>query len=170
MNKQQEWCFCFMKSSHFFTDKEFLRELDLHYKMNTKKKAEKKWKINCTVFSLGSLIEDISPFLFSSSWFWNRSNLTRSIITRSAIMGMYHMQVFTEREREKENRVSEWVRERERERVSVMQIWKKGKAYINLWIDFKDISTGARGVVVIAVGNEHSDTSSNPGRYWLHFT
>ena len=28
----------------------------------------------------------------------------------------------------------------------------------------------ARGVVVIAVGNEHGDTSSNPGRYWLHFT
>ena len=31
-------------------------------------------------------------------------------------------------------------------------------------------STIARGVVVIAVGNEHGDTSSNPGRYWLHFT
>ena len=29
---------------------------------------------------------------------------------------------------------------------------------------------GARGVVVIAVGNEHGDTSSNPGREWLHFT
>ena len=28
----------------------------------------------------------------------------------------------------------------------------------------------ARGVVVIAVGNEHSDTSSYPGRYWLHST
>ena len=28
---------------------------------------------------------------------------------------------------------------------------------------------GARGVVVI-VGNEHGDTSSNPGRDWLHFT
>ena len=24
---------------------------------------------------------------------------------------------------------------------------------------------GARGVVVIAVGNEHDETSSNPGRY-----
>ena len=31
-------------------------------------------------------------------------------------------------------------------------------------------SGGARGVVVITVGNEHGDTSSNPGRYWLHFT
>ena len=29
---------------------------------------------------------------------------------------------------------------------------------------------GASGVVVIAVGNEHGDTSSIPGRYWLHFT
>ena len=29
---------------------------------------------------------------------------------------------------------------------------------------------GARGVVVIAVGNEHGHTSSNPGRDWLHFT
>ena len=29
---------------------------------------------------------------------------------------------------------------------------------------------GARGVVVIAIGNDHGDTSSNPGRYWLHFT
>ena len=28
----------------------------------------------------------------------------------------------------------------------------------------------ARGVVVIAVGNERGDTSSNPGRDWLHFT
>ena len=25
------------------------------------------------------------------------------------------------------------------------------------------------GVVVITVGNEHGDTSSNPGRDWLHF-
>ena len=30
--------------------------------------------------------------------------------------------------------------------------------------------TGARGVIVIAVGNEHGDTSSNPGRDWLHST
>ena len=29
---------------------------------------------------------------------------------------------------------------------------------------------GARGVMVIVVGNEHGDTSSNPGRGWLHFT
>ena len=28
----------------------------------------------------------------------------------------------------------------------------------------------ARGVIVIVVGNEHGDTSSNPGRDWLHFT
>ena len=29
---------------------------------------------------------------------------------------------------------------------------------------------GARGVMVIVVGNEHGDTSSNPGWDWLHFT
>ena len=29
---------------------------------------------------------------------------------------------------------------------------------------------GARGVMVIAVGNGHGDTSSSPGRDWLHFT
>ena len=28
----------------------------------------------------------------------------------------------------------------------------------------------ARGIMVIVVGNGHSDTSSNPGRDWLHFT
>ena len=29
---------------------------------------------------------------------------------------------------------------------------------------------GARGVMVIVIGNGHSDKSSNPGRDWLHFT
>ena len=29
---------------------------------------------------------------------------------------------------------------------------------------------GAGGVMVVVVGNGHSDTSSNPGRDWLHFT
>ena len=29
---------------------------------------------------------------------------------------------------------------------------------------------GARGVMVIVVGNGHGDTSSNPGLDWLHFT
>ena len=29
---------------------------------------------------------------------------------------------------------------------------------------------GARGVMVIVVGNGHGNTSSNPGRDWLHFT
>ena len=40
-------------------------------------------------------------------------------------------------------------------------------------VGFYDISSilgGARGVVVITEGNEHGYTSSNPGRYWLHFT
>ena len=29
---------------------------------------------------------------------------------------------------------------------------------------------GARGVMVIVVGNGHGDTSSNSGKGWLHFT
>ena len=29
---------------------------------------------------------------------------------------------------------------------------------------------GARGVMVILAGNGFGDTSSNPGRVWLHFT
>ena len=29
---------------------------------------------------------------------------------------------------------------------------------------------GARGVMVIVVGNGHGDTSSSPGRHWFHFT
>ena len=35
---------------------------------------------------------------------------------------------------------------------------------------YYDERGGARGVIVIVVGNEHGDTSSNPGRDWLHFT
>ena len=31
------------------------------------------------------------------------------------------------------------------------------------------VDGGARGVMVIVVGNGHSDSSSNPGRDWLHF-
>ena len=32
------------------------------------------------------------------------------------------------------------------------------------------IPGGAHGVMVIVAGNGHGDTSSNPGREWLHFT
>ena len=35
---------------------------------------------------------------------------------------------------------------------------------INTW------EGGARGVMIIVVGNGHGDTSSNPGRDLLHFT
>ena len=42
---------------------------------------------------------------------------------------------------------------------------QSGTPLINLYI-----IGGARGVMVIAVGNGHGDTSSNPGRDWLHFT
>ena len=59
-----------------------------------------------------------------------------------------------------------------------IQTYFEGRAAI---VDFKDgfineLSNGyesigsARGVMVILVGNGHGDTSSNPGRDWLHFT
>ena len=34
----------------------------------------------------------------------------------------------------------------------------------------KSVFGSARGVMVIVAGNGHGDTSSNPGRDWLHFT
>ena len=36
--------------------------------------------------------------------------------------------------------------------------------------DVVTVDGGARGVMVIVVGNGHGDTSSNPGHGWLHFT
>ena len=36
--------------------------------------------------------------------------------------------------------------------------------------DLQWLDKGARGVMVIVIGNGHGDTSSNPGRDWLHFT
>ena len=41
--------------------------------------------------------------------------------------------------------------------------------FSSIWPTDKTLS-GARGVIVIVVGNGHGDTSSNPGRDWLHFT
>ena len=35
---------------------------------------------------------------------------------------------------------------------------------------YKDRFGGAHGIMVIVVRNGHSDTSSNPGCNWLHFT
>ena len=34
----------------------------------------------------------------------------------------------------------------------------------------KQLIGGARGVMVIVVGNGYGDMSSNPGQDWLHFT
>ena len=46
-------------------------------------------------------------------------------------------------------------------------MWESRDIYIKI---NKLIQGGARGVMVIVVGNGHGDTSSNPGRDWLHFT
>ena len=40
----------------------------------------------------------------------------------------------------------------------------------NIWMINNSKQSSARGIMVIVVGNEHGDTSSNPGRDWLHFT
>ena len=42
---------------------------------------------------------------------------------------------------------------------------------IKISLYFSELSwTEHYGVMVIVVGNGHGDTSSNPGRDWLHFT
>ena len=49
-------------------------------------------------------------------------------------------------------------------------IQKMSTTVVNVlrWSYFR--SGGARGVMVIIVGNGQDDTSSNPGQDWLHFT
>ena len=42
--------------------------------------------------------------------------------------------------------------------------------FIQLSTGHNYFSLGASGVMVIVVGNGHGDTSSKPGRDWLHFT
>ena len=49
--------------------------------------------------------------------------------------------------------------------ISLWLVRRKNRCYTQ-----KRSLGGARGVVVITVGNEYGDSSSNPGRYWLHFT
>ena len=45
---------------------------------------------------------------------------------------------------------------------------KRGGQEGNLSVCYNFV--GVRGVMVIVVGMGHGDTSSNPGRDWLHFT
>ena len=42
--------------------------------------------------------------------------------------------------------------------------------FLNLLLYARKKIGGARGVMVIVVGNGHGDSSSNPGRDRLHFT
>ena len=44
------------------------------------------------------------------------------------------------------------------------------KLILILYLCLGYVQGGARGVMVIVVGNGHGDTSSNPWRDWLHFT
>ena len=48
--------------------------------------------------------------------------------------------------------------------------WSEGAPHARVSGHHLQTEGGARGIVVIVVGNGHGDTSSNPGRDWLHFT
>ena len=48
----------------------------------------------------------------------------------------------------------------------LLLVWKLARYIIIILM----ITGGTRGVMVIVVGNGHSDTGSSPGRDWLHFT
>ena len=55
--------------------------------------------------------------------------------------------------------------------IHIANLHKCILALSNLFIYiYKYIYGGARGVMVIIVGNGHGDMSSNPGWDWLHFT
>ena len=43
------------------------------------------------------------------------------------------------------------------------------KIYFKMVTLSLEVCNGYRGVIVIVVGIGHDDTSSNPGRDWLHF-
>ena len=50
------------------------------------------------------------------------------------------------------------------------KIWVHSSCPTSKSLRLSALCGGARSVVVIVVGNGHGDTSSNPGRDWLHFT
>ena len=58
------------------------------------------------------------------------------------------------------------------ESVKYSAIWTKMKHNITFSFMYKirKKSGDTRGVMINVVGNEHGDTSSNPGRDWLYFT
>ena len=53
-------------------------------------------------------------------------------------------------------------------KISSSKVCLKPYTWVKMPINNEKI--GARGIMVIVVGNGHDDTSSNPGRNWLHFT
>ena len=67
-----------------------------------------------------------------------------------------------------DNRDGWW--ERVREICAGSTTWWWWWHEISFWMLISLQCGGARGVMVIVVGNGHGDTSSNPGRTWLHFT
>ena len=61
-------------------------------------------------------------------------------------------------------------KKKKKEKVKTKERKKKKAKNIERKKDKKKERWGARGVMVIVLGNGHGDTSSNPRRDWLHFT
>ena len=55
-------------------------------------------------------------------------------------------------------------------RAILNKSWRQHPTRHQLYGHLLPIIGGVRGVVVVVVGNGHGDTSSYPGRDWLHFT
>ena len=65
--------------------------------------------------------------------------------------------------------IRNYVLRRYREISSLLPAYFHGE-FVIFWFGLVSCHINHCGVVVILVGNEHGDTSSNPGRDWLHFT
>ena len=54
--------------------------------------------------------------------------------------------------------------------INTLMIGGERRDRYMLFLKGISVIRGARGVMVIVVGNGHGDASSSPGRVWLHFT
>ena len=66
---------------------------------------------------------------------------------------------------------TQWIHTYCNEHLQLVNKYLPLKIYTSYIIYFTVKSFGgAHGVMVVIVGNGHGDTSSNPGRDWLHFS
>ena len=85
-------------------------------------------------------------FIFTSDW-------------RNSIGGSYIENLFTN------------IPVKETIDLIIHDIYNNSTLYIYIYIYiYIYVKKGARGTMVIVMGNGHGNTSSNPGRDWLHFT